>query len=126
MKSVKKDRRRHIRYRVNKNVLSVGEDILGEVLDISNCGIGGQCLASADNPLDEINEIEILNCDIGSSVEGIRCKLVRSRGKNISDAVTSTMVVNFGLEFSRLTEIQRKKLHQFIKDNTLREATAFF
>lgn len=125
MKTRPKERRRHIRYRVNKNVLSISQNMLAEVLDISTCGMGCQCLAVSEKPLEKIDEIEILNCEIGTSVEGIPCKLVRSRERAISDALTSTIIINFGVEFQNLTESQRKKLHQFIRDNSLPEATAF-
>jgi c-di-GMP-binding flagellar brake protein YcgR len=125
MDTVQKERRRHIRYRMDKNVLSISDDILAEVLDISTCGMGCQGLTSCEKPLTEINEIEILNCELGTSVEGLHCRLVRTRERAISDALTSTMIVNFGLEFQGLSETQRKKLHLFIKDNSLHEAVAF-
>lgn len=126
MRKGQKERRSHIRYRMDKNILSISEDVLAEVLDISTCGMGCQCLRDSGNPLTEINEVEILNCEHGTSVEDLPCTLVYTREKVISDTLTSTMIVNFGLRFQTLTEAQRKTLHQFIKDNSLHEAIAFF
>ena len=116
------ERRKHPRYRVNKDVLSINKDILAEVLDISNCGMSGRCLTSTHMPLTAITEIDILNCELGTSIEGLPCRMVRSSKKTISDALTSTMIMNFSLEFQHLTRNQNFKLDQFIKDNHLVEA----
>ncbi len=124
MATVPKERRKHPRYRVNKDVLSISQDILAEVLDISASGIGCQCLTNTEKMPIEINEIEILNCELGTSVEDIPCRLVRSSKKTIHNGLTSTMILNLGLEFHGLSESQRKGLRRFIGDNSLHEAAA--
>ena len=125
MDTVHKERRRNVRYKMNKNVLSISQDILAEVLDISYCGMGCKCLTNSEKPLGPITEIELLNCELGTSIEGLPCSLVRSREKTISEVFTSTKIVNFGLEFTRIDEHQRKLLVLFIKENTVHEASAF-
>ncbi len=125
MNTVQKERRKNIRYRVNKDVLSISKDILAEVIDISPSGMGCKCLRNSDIPLSQINEIDIMNCEVGTSVEGLQCKLVRSSEKTISDALTSTIIVDFGIEFIGASESQRKQLHKFIKENSLFETTTF-
>jgi hypothetical protein len=107
---------------MNKDVLSINQDILAEVLDISNCGMSGRCLTSTVKPLTAITEIDILNCELGISIEGLPCRMVRCSKKKISDALTSTLIMNFSLEFQFLTSNQHLILDQFIKDNYLGEA----
>ena len=113
------ERRKQPRYRVNKDVLSINHDILAEVIDISACGMSCRCLMSADRPLTTITEIELLNCELGTSIECLPCRMVRSSKKTISDAFTSTVIMNFGLEFQDLTGRQCQQLDQFIADNSL-------
>jgi hypothetical protein len=122
MNTVYNERRKYPRFRMNKDVLSINQDILAEVLDISNCGMLGRCLTSTAKPLTAITEIDILNCELGISIEGLPCRMVRSSKKTISDALTSTMIMNFSIEFQFLTNNQLFKLDQFIKNNHLGEA----
>jgi hypothetical protein len=113
------ERRKYPRYRVDKDVLSINQDILAEVLDISTGGMSCRCLMSTDKPLTAITEIELLNCELGTSIECLSCRIVRSSKKTISDAFTSTVIMNFGLEFQDLTGSQCQQLDQFIADNSL-------
>ena len=115
------ERRKHPRFRMNPDVLSINQDILAEVVDISNCGVSCRCLASSDKPMAAITEIELLNCKIGTSVDCLPCRMVRSSKKTISEAFTSTMIMQFSVEFQNLTGPQRNQLDQFIKDNSLVE-----
>ncbi len=115
------ERRKRPRHRVNKDVLSINQDILAEVIDISACGMSCRCLMSTDKPLTAIAEIELLNCELGTSIECLPCRMVRSSKKNISDAFTSTVIMNFSLEFQDLSGRQCRQLDQFIADNSLFE-----
>jgi hypothetical protein len=125
MDTVYNERRRHPRYKMNRDILSINQDILAEVLDISNSGMSGRCLTSTSKPLTAISEIDILNCELGSSIEGLPCRMVRSREKPITDALISTMIMYFSLEFQHLTSSQHYRLSQFIKDNHLAEVKVF-
>jgi hypothetical protein len=113
--SSKNERRKHPRYKMNKNILSISEDVLAEVVDISEAGISCKCLASFDKLLIQIYKIELLNCELGTSVEGLHGRLIRSSNRAISLALSSTIIMNFSLEFQDLTQIKRKQLFQFIK-----------
>ena len=113
--SSKNERRKHPRYKMNKNVLSISEDVLAEVVDISGAGISCKCLASFDKLLAQIHKIELLNCGLGTSVKGLHGRLVRSSIRALSLASPSTMIMNFSLEFQDLTQIKRRQLFQFIK-----------
>ena len=124
MGTVRNERREHPRYRVNKDVLSINQDILAEVIDISKCGMSCRCLTSTDRPLTAITEIELLNCELGTSIESLHCRMVRSSQKTISGAFTSTLITHFSLEFQNITGSQRQQLDQFIKDNSLLETNA--
>jgi hypothetical protein len=124
METLSPERRKHPRYKMSKNVLAINQDILAEVIDISNGGMACQCLSSTDRPLAVISDIEILNCELGTSIEGLSCRMVRSSNKTISDTFTSTMIMNFIIEFQNVTSKQFKQLDQFIKDNSLLEAAA--
>ena len=117
MDTVGNERRKHPRYRVNKDVLSINQDVLAEVIDISNSGMACRCLTSTDKPLTAITEIELLNCELGTSIESLHCRMVRSSNKTISGAFTSTMIMHFSLEFQNITGSQHQQLDQFIKDN---------
>lgn len=115
------ERRKRPRYRVNKDVLSLNQDILAEIIDISACGMSCRCLMSTDKPLTAITEIELLNCELGTSIECLPCRMTRSSKKHISDAFTSTVIMNFSLEFQDLTGRQCRQLDRFIADNSLFE-----
>lgn len=114
--SINKTRREYPRYKMNENVLSISGDILAKVIDISRSGISCQCLASVGKAITGVNEIELLNCQFGTSVKGLLCKWVRSSIKPISPASPLTMVMNFSLKFEDLTLIKHEQLFQFIKD----------
>jgi c-di-GMP-binding flagellar brake protein YcgR len=126
MDAVRNERRRHPRYRVNKDVLSINQDILAEVIEISKCGMSCRCLTSTARPLTSITEIELLNCDHGTSVENLHCRMVRSSKKSISGAFTSTQIMHFSLEFQLISKTQRRQLDRFIADNSLFEADVSF
>jgi hypothetical protein len=96
--------------------LSINDDVLAEAVDISRSGISCKCLASVDILLTKIQKIELLNCELGTSVKGLHGRLVRSNNRPISLASPSTVIMNFSFEFQNLTPIQRKQLFQFIKD----------
>lgn len=102
--------------------MSISEDILAEAVDISGSGISCKCLASADKLLAEIHTIELLNCELGTSVEGLHSRLVRRDNIPVLPALPSMMFLNFGLEFQGLTQTKRKQLFQFIKDGVMNTA----
>lgn len=104
---------------MNNQVVSFNKDILAEVVDISESGMLCRCPASVDKSLNKIDEIELLNCALGTSITGLHCRLVHSRKKPISPAPQSTMIMNFSLEFLDLTRMKHKQLFQFIKKEGL-------
>ena len=81
--STKNERRKHPRYKKNKNILFVSEDILAEVVDVSESGISCKFLAGFDKLLTQIHQIELLDCELGTSIEGLHVRLVRSSNKTI-------------------------------------------
>ena len=110
------ERRRHPRYTMNKKVLSINEDILAEVVDISESGISLRCLANVSEKLNKIITIEIVDCGMGTSVEDLFGRLVRSSKQVSFPASLSVMIMDFSLEFLDLTYIKRKQLLQFIEE----------
>jgi len=116
------ERRKRPRYTMNKNILSISEDILAEVVDISGSGISCKCLASADELLAEIHIIDLLNCEFGTSVKGLHSRLVRRDYIPVWLTSPSMMILNFSLEFQGLTQTKRKQLFQFIKDGAMNTA----
>ena len=115
-RSTRNERRKYPRYTMNKEVLSINEDILAEVVDISESGISLRCLASVAEKLNAIITIEIVDCGMGTSVKDLFCRLVRSSKKVISPASISAMIMNSSFEFLDLTQIKRKQLLQFIDE----------
>ncbi len=116
------ERRKHTRYMMNNNIMSISEDILAEAVDISGSGISCKCLASAGKLLPKIQTIELLNCELGTSVKGLHSRLVRCDDIQVLPVSPSMMFLNFSLEFQGLTQIKRKHLFQFIKDGAMNTA----
>jgi hypothetical protein len=110
------ERRKHTRYMLNKKIMSISEEILAEAVDISGSGISCKCLASAGKLLPKIQTIELLNCELGTSVKGLHSRLVRRDKIPVLPASPSMMFLNFSLEFQGLTQTKRIQLFQFIKD----------
>lgn len=114
--STKNERRKHPRYKTNKNILFVNKDILAEVVDVSGSGISCAFLARYDRIFTQIHQIQLLDCELGTSIEGLHGRLVRSSNKAISFASPLMMIMNFSVEFQDLTQLQSKRLFQFIKN----------
>lgn len=114
--SGKNERRKYPRYKMNENVLSIGEDVLAEVEDISVSGISFRYQTSADDQVRKAFDIMLLNCQLGTSVEGLSGRLIRSGDKTISPGLPSTMIMHCGLEFHNLNQMKRQQLRKFIKD----------
>lgn len=114
--SSKNERRKYPRYKMNENVLSIGEDVLAEVEDISVSGISFRYQTSADDQVRKAFDIMLLNCQLGTSVEGLSGRLIRSGDKTISPGLPSTMIMHCGLEFHNLNQMKRQQLRKFIKD----------
>ena len=97
---------------MNTYALSVNQDILAEVIDISNSGLSCRSLTSKDTPWPTVIEMGLLNCTFGKSVENLSCRMIRS------NRVTTNRktFMNFSLEFQNLTSWQRNQLDQFIKN----------
>jgi c-di-GMP-binding flagellar brake protein YcgR len=113
--STKIERRRHTRHKINKNLLSISEDVMAEVVDISGSGISFQFPAIAGKRLKKIDKILLLDCQFGTSVEDLTCRLVRSSNTINAQTLPATMIMNCGLEFYLLSRIKYKQLIQFIK-----------
>ncbi len=116
------ERRKHPRYTMNKQIMSISEEVLAEAVDISGSGISCKCLAKDDKLLTEIHTIELLNCELGTSVKGLHSRLVRRN--NIAPASLLMMSLNFSLEFHGLTHTKRKQLFQFIKEGVMNNPRA--
>ena len=91
--------------------LSANQDILAEILDISNSGISCRCLTCAEAPPPAVTEMGILDCTFGKSVENLACRMVRSS----RETMNRKTFVNFSMEFENVTSEQRNQLEQFIK-----------
>lgn len=115
------ERRKYPRYKMNEEILSISEGVLAEAVDISGSGISCKCLANDEKLLAEIHTIELLNCELGTSVKGFHCRLVRYNNIAVSPA-SQAMMLNFSLKFQELTQTKRKQLFQFIKDGVMNAA----
>ena len=113
--STKIEQREYPRYKINKDVLSISEDVMAEVVDISRSGISFQCPTIVGKRIIKINKILLLNCQFGTSVEELTCRLVRSSNKILSQTLPAKMIMNCGLEFHLLSQRKHKQLIQFIK-----------
>jgi c-di-GMP-binding flagellar brake protein YcgR len=111
MGTTHRERRKTHRLEAITYALSVNEEILAEIIDISKCGISCRSLMTDNKPLLPITEIGLLNCESGSSVENLACRMVRVAYETIDKKT----FVNFSVEFQNLTTYQRNKLDQFIK-----------
>ncbi len=109
------ERRRHTRHKMNKDLLSISEDVMAEVVDISGSGISFQCPTVVGKRIKKIDKILLLNCQFGTSVEELTCRLVHSSNKVDSQTLPATMIMNCGLEFHLLSQIKHRQLIQFIK-----------
>lgn len=117
METQNHERRKHTRYKAHENVLAFNEDTLAEVIDISSGGISCRCLTSIDNPIAAVTHIDVLNCDQGTSVQGLTGKMIRSSEKAISESLSSTRIFYFSLQFTDMNDNQFVQLFQFIVDN---------
>lgn len=93
------ERRRSPRYNVNRYVVSFNQDILAKIVDISNCGISCRCITHNLKLLPTVTKIGLLNCDLGTTVENLACRVVRI----FQETGESKTFVNFCLEFENLT-----------------------
>jgi c-di-GMP-binding flagellar brake protein YcgR len=118
--SSRNERRKHPRYKMNENVLSISEGVLAEVEDISVSGISFRYQTSADDQLRKAYDILLLNCQLGTSVEGLSGRLIRSGDKTISSTLPSKMIMHCSLEFHDLNQMKRQQLGKFIKDGVQR------
>lgn len=113
-----KERRKYPRYKMNEEILSISEGVLAEAVDISGSGISCKCLANDEKLLTEIHTIELLNCELGTSVIELQCRLVRCNKIVVSPASATTML-NFSLKFQKIGQNKRVQLLQFIKDGAM-------
>jgi hypothetical protein len=116
-RSTKTERRKYPRFKMNKNVLTINDDVLAEVMDISRSGISFQCPAIVGQTTYKFEKVSLFNCRSGASVDELTCRLVRSSNKVFAETLPAKMITNCSLEFGRLSKIKRKQLFQFIKES---------
>ncbi|MFH0784290.1 MAG: PilZ domain-containing protein [Pseudomonadota bacterium] len=114
--STKIEQRKYPRYKMSKDVLSISEDVMAEVVDISGSGISFKFPAIVGKRMNKIENILLLNCQLGIAVEELTCRMIRSSNYIISKTLPAKMIMNCSLEFQNLSKIKRKQLFQFIEE----------
>ena len=117
----KTEQRKYPRYKMNGNVLSISDDVLAQVVDLSGSGISFQCPTIVGEKMNKIGKILLLNCQFGTSVEELACKMVRSSNKINSQTLPAKIIMNCSLEFENLSKSKRKQLFQFINECSKQE-----
>jgi hypothetical protein len=112
MDTTLRERRKKPRLIPIKNVLSVNEVILAEIIDINNCGISCRGLMTNGKTLPKITTLGLLNCQSGIFVENLPCRTVRT----IHETIDNRTFVKFSMEFQNLIPSQLIILDRFIKN----------
>ena len=110
MLATHEERRRYIRFKPSAYSVSVCEEILAEIIDISKGGVLCSCLTDISK-ICEINELCLLDCENGSSVDNLKCRLVRTN----TEIKGEEQIFTFSLEFKKITSNQRSDIEKFIK-----------
>lgn len=113
-----RDRRRFTRYQVHQNSILCNGESLAEVLDISAGGLACKSFIDQQDSSKVITDVEILNCDIGQSVQGLNCRRVRIGEKVEQVSVKNGMSPDCFFEFIEMSSRQADELRRFIKESS--------
>ena len=109
-----RERRRHPRYSVERNALLYNQEHFAEILNISVGGLACRCLVESDIFGREINNVDLLDCNGGKNVQGLKCRRVR-HGDAIAERGNDRYLTReHFFEFVDLGEDKTEELLQFI------------
>lgn len=115
---VERERRKFKRYPIHQNSMICNEESLAEVLDISKGGLACRNFVGLHGASDILTDVELLNCEIGLSVQGLNCRLVRSKDREGGTRVQSDQEPDCFLEFVELSDMQANALGTFIENTS--------
>ncbi len=109
-----RERRRHPRYTLGNDALLYNQEHFAEILNISIGGIACRCLIESSGFSNKVNHVDLLDCNGGINVQGLKCRRVRkSVSQSVSDHNRHLTREHF-FEFIDLSESQTEELEQFI------------
>lgn len=115
---VERERRKFKRFQIHQNSMLCNEGSLAEVFDISKGGLACRNFVGLQGASDILTEVELLNCEIGLSVQGLKCRLVRSKEHAGGSVVQNNQEADCFLEFVELSEMQANALGTFIENTS--------
>lgn len=111
------ERRRFPRRQVFRDTLLYNQNSFAEILDIS-CG-GIACRGHVMPAQSEADsELELLNCDLGLNVQGLRCRRVRWDSNGATTGRQKVEESVWFYEFAELSNGKRAELDRFIETCT--------
>lgn len=116
--SVGQERRRFKRYPIQQNSMLCNERSLAEIFDISSGGLACRNFIGVQDTSDTLNDVEIINCEIGLSVQGLKCRLVRTKNLTDTPAGKNNQEADCFLEFVGLNDVQSSALGTFIENTS--------
>ncbi|WP_136807537.1 PilZ domain-containing protein [Desulfosediminicola flagellatus] len=115
---VERERRKFKRYPIHQNSMLCNEESLAEVLDISKAGLACRNFVGLEGASGILSDVELLNCEIGLSVQGLKCRLVRSQERKGNTLVQNNQGPDCFLEFVELSDMQANALGTFIENTS--------
>ena len=109
-----RDRRRHPRYSVERNALLYNQEHFAEILNISVGGLACRCLVESDIFGSEVNNVDLLDCNGGKNVQGLKCRRVRHGVQKAEQEHDRYLTREHFFEFVDLCEEKTDELLQFI------------
>ncbi len=109
-----RERRRHPRYTLGNDALLYSQEHFAEILNISIGGMACRCLIESDGFSNEVNNVDLLDCNGGINVQGLKCRRVRKSAQKSGPDHDRYLTRDYFFEFMDLNETQEKELLQFI------------
>ena len=109
-----RERRRYPRYTVGSDALLYNQEHFAEILNISIGGIACRCLLESDGFSSEVNNVDLLDCNGGTNVQGLKCRRVRKSAPKSLQEHGSDLTNEHFFEFIDLSKTQTEELQQFI------------
>jgi len=105
------EKRRHNRYPASEMTFVVGLESPGQIIDVSDCGLGVRYKGAEELP-DEM-ELDLLNASKSVIIDRIRCRKVRDEVVGKVAVFSYISERRLGLEFVELTPQQLDALELF-------------